>query len=148
MATKKKTALAAKIERDSGAAVSTERLARLGLLVFGALAFAIGAWQISGKLMRSYTEARVERMTIALNQAVIEKIATLKGPVLALAADPKVAATLANPVKNPSGALTDSLKTQLPSLQSLHLIGPDIQALMASERPGFSYAALDQLYVA
>lgn len=148
MATKKKTALAAKIERDTGAAISTARLARLGLLVFGALAFAIGAWQISGKLMRGYTEGRVERMAAVLNQAVADKIATLKGPVLALAADPKVAATLANPDKNSSGALTDALKTKLPSLQSLHLIGPDIQALMASEHPGFSYAALDQLYVA
>jgi len=149
MATKKKTALAAQLERDSGARVSTERLARLGLLVFGALALAIGVWQIGTKVARGYSESRVDRLALVLEAAVTAKLATLSSPLRALAADPKVAATLADP--NPRGdstAFVASLKTTLPSLVSLHLVGPDIQTLMASENPGFSYAALDQLFMA
>lgn len=149
MASKKKTALAAKLERDTGATVSIDRLARLGLLVFGMLALLIGAWQISAKVTRGYSESRVDRMAKALDRAVKEKLSALAAPLKELAADPKTAATLADSrTTTDSVSLSDAVKTKLPSLASLHLIGPDIQTLMASPNPGFSYAALDQLFIA
>lgn len=149
MASKKKTALAAKLERDTGATVSIDRLARLGLLVFGMLALLIGAWQISAKVTRGYSESRVDRMAKALDRAVKEKLSALAAPLKELAADPKTAATLADSrTMTDSVSLSDAVKTKLPSLASLHLIGPDIQTLMASPNPGFSYAALDQLFIA
>jgi len=149
MASKKKTALAAKLERDTGATVSIDRLARLGLLVFGMLALLIGAWQISAKVTRGYSESRVDRMAKVLDRAVKEKLSALAAPLKELAADPKTAATLADSrTTTDSVSLSDAVKTKLPSLASLHLIGPDIQTLMASPNPGFSYAALDQLFIA
>jgi phosphomannomutase / phosphoglucomutase len=148
MAQNKKSALAAQIEREGARKFSPERLIRLALLVFGALMLAIALWQIAAKLSRAYTESRVVNTAEALDRQVRERIAALSGPLKALAQDPKVAETLSNPqLRQASSGFTDALKATLPSLSSLHLIGPDIQTLMASETPGFSYAALDQLFV-